>query len=200
MSTSAIATIIAAIIVIAVLAYRGWTMYGKRIRRASFGPEYDRVRQEKGSNRAADQEVLRRQKAHNKLTPVPLGPNEVQYYRTSWDHVQAGFLDSPAIALSGAEQLIGNLLGARGYPTDDRDERVALLSVEHAKTVTAYRDAVQLTERVRDNAAAVSTEDMRNALMQYRQVFDELLTDAATGTDTDAPATSELDQEREPST
>jgi hypothetical protein len=71
----------------------------------------------------------------------------VQYYRTAWDRVQGGFLDNPATALAVTEQLIGNLLGARRYPTDDRDERAALLSVEHTKALAAYRDAAQVNER-----------------------------------------------------
>jgi hypothetical protein len=182
-SIGAIATIIGTLLVIAVLAVAGRAEYKKRTMRTSFGPEYDRIVLEQGGTRAADREVLRRRRLHAELSLTPLGPDDVHYYREAWAHVQGGFLDDPATALAGAEQLIGTVLDARGYPGGDQDERLALLSVRHSGTLEAYREARRVGDQAKADPAAVSTEDLRNALMQFHQIFDGLLTDSGASAD-----------------
>src|SRR5690348_13065276 len=99
--------------------------YEKRQVRTSFGPEYARVKTEHGGTRAADRELTRRAQMHNKLRLEPISADDQDFYATSWEHVQGGFLDDPVVALSGAEQLIARVLAARGYPASDNGEQLA---------------------------------------------------------------------------
>jgi hypothetical protein len=162
--------VIIAVITIALIAYAS--------RRASgtFGPEYARVKTEHGGTRAADRELNRRTRIHDKLRLEPISADDQDSYATSWEHVQGGFLDDPAVALSGAEQLIARLLAARGYPADEQGEQLALLSVQHGGTLAGYRQAQSVSERMRIDPTRVTTEQKRTALMQYQVFFGDLLT------------------------
>ena len=61
----------------------------------------------------------------------------------------------------------------RGYPTEDFDQRVADLSVEHGHLVENYRSAHDIADRSARNAA--TTEELRRAMLLYRSLFDDLL-------------------------
>ena len=177
MITAAIIIFIAVVLVVAVVAIRGRREYTKRQIRTSFGPEYARVRSEYGGTRAADRELARRNQMHNRLRLEPISANDRDFYTSSWEHIRGGFLDDPAVALAGAEQLIARLLEARGYPTDDRGEQLALLSVQHGRALADYRQALWVSERVRTDPASMPTEVKREALMQYQTLFGDLLTE-----------------------
>jgi hypothetical protein len=176
MTIGAIITIIATVLIIAVMAIAARREYDKRQTRKSFGPEYARVKAEHGGTRAADLELSRRTRLHNRLRPEPISADDQDFYATSWEHVQGGFLDDPVVALSGAEQLIAKLLAARGYPADDQGEQLALLSVQHGRTLTGYRQAQSVSERLRTDPASVTTEEKRTALMHYQAFFGDMLT------------------------
>jgi hypothetical protein len=171
----AIITIIATVLVIAVMAYAARREYAKRQIRSSFGPEYDRVKAEHGGTRGADRELTRRAHMHNKLRLEQISADDQDFYATSWEHVHGSFLDDPAVALSSAEQLIARLLTARGYPAGDNGEHMALLSVQHGNTLVGYRQARSVSERLGSDPASVSTEEERTALMQYQALFGDLL-------------------------
>jgi hypothetical protein len=74
--------------------------------------------------------------------------------------------------------LVDRLMQARGYPTSDFEQRAADISVTHPRVVDNYRAAHQIAVRHREGQA--STEDLRNAIIYYRSLFDDLL---HTGTD-----------------
>lgn len=175
MITVAIIIFIALVLVVAVVAIRGRNEHTKRQIRASFGPEYDRVRSEYGGTRAADRELARRSQLHNRLRLEPISANDRDFYTTSWEHIRGGFLDDPSAALSGAEQLIARLLEARGYPVEDQREQLDLLSVQYGGAVADYRQALSVSERIRIGPASMPTEVKRQALMQYQTLFDSLL-------------------------
>jgi hypothetical protein len=61
----------------------------------------------------------------------------------------------------------------RGYPTEHDDQVLADLSVEHATTLNNYRAAAEISTRAASGAA--STEDLRQAMIHYRVLFQELL-------------------------
>jgi hypothetical protein len=61
----------------------------------------------------------------------------------------------------------------RGYPMTDFEQRAADISVSHPRVVDNYRAAHQIAVRHRQGQA--STEDLRNAMIYYRSLFDELL-------------------------
>jgi hypothetical protein len=68
-------------------------------------------------------------------------------------------------------------MAARGYPTDDFEQRAADVSVDHPHVVQNYREARDIS-RASDRGEA-TTEDLRQAMQNYRALFDELLGDDA---------------------
>ena len=61
----------------------------------------------------------------------------------------------------------------RGYPMSDFEQRAALISVDHPQLVENYRLAHGVV--VKDEAAQATTEDLRQAMVHYRHLFEDLL-------------------------
>lgn len=177
MSIGFIIVVIAAILIAAVLAVVVRAELIKRALRSSFGPEYDRAVVDAGGRKAAAKELARRRAEHHRLRPEPISATDREFYTTSWRHIQGGFIDNPAAALSGAEQLVTRLLDARGYPTDDEAEQLALLSVLHGNTLAEFRAAREIGRQATAAPGATSTEALRIALVKYHVLFGELLTE-----------------------
>ena len=76
-------------------------------------------------------------------------------------------------AVGEADQLVTQVMTARGYPLEDFDRRADDLSVDHPVVVQNYRTARALALRRQRNEAG--TEEMRQAVVNYRALFDELL-------------------------
>ena len=87
--------------------------------------------------------------------------------------MQARFVDDPSGALGDAHRLVQQVMGARGYPTDDFDRQADVISVDHPQLVADYRAAVRLTKDSDGDGA--STEDLREAMVHYRALFARLL-------------------------
>ena len=66
----------------------------------------------------------------------------------------------------------------RGYPTEGDDQMLADLSVEHGNVLDNYRAAYLISQRAADGMA--STEDLRQAMIHYRALFQDLLGTEAT--------------------
>jgi hypothetical protein len=62
---------------------------------------------------------------------------------------------------------------ARGYPIGEFDQRAADLSVDYPVIVDNYRAAHEIA--LRHSAGGASTEDLRQAMVHYRLLFQELL-------------------------
>jgi hypothetical protein len=62
---------------------------------------------------------------------------------------------------------------ARGYPMSDFDHRAEDLSVDHPQVVQNFRKAHAIAQRHERGQAG--TEDLRQGLVYYRNLFDELL-------------------------
>ena len=75
--------------------------------------------------------------------------------------------------MSRGDELVDEVMRTRGYPITDFDRQVADLSVDHPRVVDNYRKARELASRHRRGAA--STEDLRQAMVLYRELFDDLL-------------------------
>ena len=70
-----------------------------------------------------------------------------------------------------------HVLRARGYPTDNFDDRLGALSAAYPVAIGSYRSACEIMSRQgREN---LTTEDMRMAMVQYRRLFEELFKDTA---------------------
>ena len=172
---SPIAVIILIIVIIVVIGAIAFGVRAARRRQLQnkFGPEYDRVVADAGSRADAEKELRERERRHAELELRPLSPESQARYSAAWEETQIQFVDSPEQAVNTADDLVGRLMAERGYPTGDFDERVANLSVEHARTLGHYRDAHEITKRNQNGQAG--TEDLRQALMHYRALFADLL-------------------------
>jgi hypothetical protein len=87
--------------------------------------------------------------------------------------VQARFVDEPADAIADAELLVGEVMEARGYPAAGYERRISYLSVNHPRALQSYRAALGVTQQ--DGHREVTTEDLRQAMTHYRDLFNDLL-------------------------
>lgn len=168
--------VIAAVVVIALIAIAGW-FYSRQRRskqlRQRFGPEYDRVVREQGDPRKAEGVLEFRAKRRESFKIRPLERTQRAAFADRWTAVQSRFVDDPKGAVTEADQLINEVMAARGYPTSDFDQRSADLSVDHPRVVENYR--VAHTIALRHERGDASTEDLRKAMVHYRSLFEELL-------------------------
>jgi len=140
-----------------------------------FGPEYSRTVGEVGSQRRAERELVKRQERVEALEIRPLLADQRNVFTQQWRNVQTMFVDDPVSAVTRADALVEEVMKTRGYPIADFDQRAADLSVHHSRVVQNYRAAREIAERRRRNAA--STEDLRKAMVYYRELFEDLLED-----------------------
>jgi hypothetical protein len=160
------------IVVVAAGVLVGMAMRRRELQRR-FGPEYDRTVEESESRLAADRELINREKRHGQLALREIEPAARQRYAEQWRAVQAQFIDDPAGAVVAGDELVTRLVSDRGYPTEDYDEQLSVLSVEHARTLGSYRDAHGIYLKSQDGEA--TTEDLRQALVHYRAIFADIL-------------------------
>jgi len=186
MSTGAIVAIIVVVLVVAAALAVLAAANRRRRLRERFGPEYDRAVSEHDSKRQAEAELTERERRVSGLNIRPLNPTARARYSSEWTAVQEQFVDAPQAAVAGAHTLIVAVMKDRGYPTEDHDQAVADLSVEHASTLDRYRAAHAVSERAA--AGSASTEDLRQAMVDYRSLFAELLGEPATETADGDPA------------
>jgi FtsZ-interacting cell division protein ZipA len=167
--------VIAAVAVIVVLAVMWSAARSKRSRalKDTFGREYDRTVDNTGDRRAAEKELLERQKQHDELELKPLSPESRDRYARRWQSTQTRFVDDPKGAVAEADTLVQDVMQERGYPTKDFDRRVADISVDHPDLVEKYRTAHGIA--LASERGEASTEDMRHSVRHYRALFAELL-------------------------
>ncbi|MDX2297361.1 MULTISPECIES: hypothetical protein [Streptomyces] len=179
MSTGTLLAIIIPIAVVIVLATVAIVLDRRRRRRLRerFGSEYDRTVEEAGGRRAAEHELERREKRHDSLDVRPLDPGLADRYAREWSGVQEQFVDRPEAAVHDADRLVTALMRERGYPTDDFEQRARDLSVEHGRTLEHYRAAHEVDRLSSEHRA--TTEQLRGAMIHYRVLFDELLSDGS---------------------
>jgi hypothetical protein len=167
----------AAIVVAAIAAIAVAWLISERQRRARlkqrFGPEYDRTVQQTGNPRQAEAALQARAQRVKSLHIRPLPPGDAERFAERWRLTQATFVDAPQAAVSEADGLVSEVMRARGYPLGDFDQRADDISVDHPHVVSNYRAARDIAQR--DARGEASTEDLRQALVHYRALFDELL-------------------------
>ena len=174
MNDQVIWLIAAAVVVVAIaaIAFAAQRMRSRRLR-THFGPEYDHAVEGFGQRRAAERALVERARRVDKLEIRPLPPLRRDELLACWQAVQARFVDDPDGAVRDAHALLATVLREQGYPTGRFDEEVELLSVHHPAAVQHYRAAHRLAD---DRARGRSmTEDLRQAMIHYRALFDDLL-------------------------
>jgi hypothetical protein len=167
--------VVIAIVVVAVIALVAVGASKRRtaMLRDRFGPEYDRAVENRDDRRAAEADLRAREKQRAQFDVKPLPESTRLRFADEWRDVQEHFVDQPAQAATAADTLVTRVMEARGYPMKDFDAQAELVSVDHPDTVENYRIAHAL--RQRSETQQVSTEDLREALLRYRSLFDELL-------------------------
>jgi hypothetical protein len=175
MTTVQIIILVIVLVVFAALVAGAVVAMRRRALRRRFGPEYDRLVAGQDSRAAAERELRERERRHAQLELKPLPAPARAKYAAEWARVQTRFVDEPGEAVRAGDELVTRLLRDIGYPTDDYDERLATLSVDHARLLDRYREAHDLS--VRNDEGKASTEQLRQALVDYRALFGELLGD-----------------------
>jgi hypothetical protein len=144
----------------------------KRLRER-FGPEYERAINEMGDKRQAEDELDARLAHVNTLKIRPLTAEEVNRYALEWQKTQTEFVDEPLTALQKADRLIREVMKTRGYPVEDFEQRAADISVDYPELVTDYRGLHLIAIKEKDEE--VSTEEMRQAMVHGRALFENLI-------------------------
>jgi hypothetical protein len=138
-----------------------------------FGDEYDRTVNVIGNQRKAEQELASREKRVQQFEIHPLTAEQTGRFTEAWRNVQARFVDQPSQAVREADDLVKEVMGVRGYPITDFEQRAADISVHHPKVVGNYRIARDIADKNRKGQA--TTEDLRQAVVAYRELFVDLL-------------------------
>jgi hypothetical protein len=155
--------------------------------RTKFGPEYDRVVLEHGSERKAESILADRETRVRKLELRELGAAQRDRYLTDWNTVQSRFVDHPRGAVIEADELVTSLLRARGYPVSGFEQGAEDISVDYPWMTESYRSAHAVASLSARGEA--STEELRTAMIHYRALFDELAkADSTTVVSRPAPA------------
>ena len=169
----AIATFVVGLIIAVIAA---WVSHRKRrterLRTQFGGSEYDRAVKEDG-RRLAEAGLKERTTRVESLNIRPLAQGDRSRFVESWRRVEARFVDGPGGAVTEADQLLGDVMSTRGYPVSDFEQRAADISVDHPLVLENYRTAHDIALRQRKGQA--NTEDLRQAMIHYRTLFEELV-------------------------
>jgi hypothetical protein len=183
-----IAVIVVAVLIIGgALAAYGMSRFARRRLRERYGPEYDRAVADGGSHVKAAAELASRERRVRGLDLRALTEAERASYHEQWFQAQERFVEGPGAAVARAHQLVLSVVGDRGYPDDGDEQLLADLSVDHPGGLAGFRSARELS----DHGGAASTEDLRQAMIGYRAMFDDLVgwtNGASNGGTTAAPA------------
>jgi hypothetical protein len=179
---------ILALIVVAALVL--WFLYRSRrtaALRERFGKdEYDRTVTAAGGRGKAESVLLEREKKVAALDIRPLKPEDRQRLTGEWHAAKAQFVDDPAAAVMAADRAIGGVMGARGYPVADFDARYESLTVDHGEVARHYRAGHDIA--VKQEAGQATTEDLRQAMIHYEALFDDLASEEQAGPPREAAA------------
>lgn len=159
--------------------------------RQRFGPEYERAVAERGNRVKAERELADIAEKRDRLDVRPLSAESRARHAARWERVQAAFVDQPHRAVREADALIAEVMHERGYPVDDMHERTSLVSIDHPDVVQHYRAAYEVTSR----GGGATTEDLRQAFVHYRALFDRMLVDDV-GPGAEPPAGAETTELR----
>lgn len=176
MDNTVVAIVVVVLVVLALAGFAAWA-YMRRQRserlRERFGPEYERAVREYGDEKLAEERLRERQErvAALELRAVPAADR--MRYAAAWREAQARFVDDPPAAIADANELIKGVMQARGYPMAHFDQRAEDISVHYPEVVQHYRAARGIADRSQRGQAG--TEELRQAMVHYRALFQELL-------------------------
>lgn len=166
--------IIAAVVVVLGLLAFWWSRRQRtRLLKERFGPEYDAAVEQSGDRKQAESDLRERVDRVRKLELRDLTSTERNRFAASWDGVQAQFVDNPREAVWSADDLVTEVMAARGYPIADFEQQSEDVSVDHPGVIENYRAGHAVYESSRNGNE--DTEQLREGFVHYRELFDELL-------------------------
>jgi hypothetical protein len=176
-----VAVIVVLLVIVGLLVAR---QQRSRHLKENFGPEYNRVVAERGDQRSAERELADRRKRVDEFEIKPLASAARERYSKRWKAAQRRFVDQPGAAVGEAHELVRQVMHDRGYPVDeDFEQRAADISVDHPDVVENYRAAHSISVRAQNGKA--STEQLRQSMVHFRALFDDLLGSGGTAPESD---------------
>jgi hypothetical protein len=172
-----LALVVVVVVLVLAVAVAIWAIAQRRTRseelRAQFGPEYERTVNDYGTRTQAEKELTERKERVEQLNIRALSPAQSTSYAGQWHEVQAQFVDDPEQAIAEADRLVIEVMQTRGYPMVEFEQRAADVSVDHPQVVEHYRAAHTIAGR--SARGETETEDLRQAMVHYRALFDDLI-------------------------
>ncbi len=138
-----------------------------------YGSDYGHAVKSMGSQTKAQKEMDDRKERVDSLDIRSLSLPEREKYLSEWKAVQAKFIDQPGPATVEADHLIMEVMQLRNYPVADFDQRAADISINYPDLVSNYRRARAIA--IKNEQHKADTEELRQALVHYRALFNELL-------------------------
>jgi hypothetical protein len=189
MSTGLIIVIvIVVVLVVAALVVLPGRMRSRRLR-TRFGPEYDRVVADSDDPKAGERELAERESRHSKYELRELSPAARQEYLGRWSVIQERFVDEPAESVDAADHLVAEVMADMGYPAEGFEQQAEDLSVRYSENVALYRRAHELVT----TGDSAGTDNLRKALLDYRELVRSLLGEAETETKTETDTRAETE-------
>lgn len=162
-----------AVLVVVGLIARGMRRSRTESLRERFGSEYNHAVANIGSRTRAEQELIARTEEAKSYDIRALNATEVERFRSEWNRIELRFLERPTTAVVEADELVAEIMRTRGYPMGDFEKHAATLSVTHPRVIEHYRAGHNAIDANRDGKS--STEELRQAMLHYRELIDELL-------------------------
>ncbi|MEV1295458.1 hypothetical protein [Pseudonocardia sp. NPDC049635] len=141
--------------------------------RRHFGPEYDHVVDLSGGRAQGEAELQRRLSRRRELDVRELDADEREQFAAQFQQAQNSFVETPRTGLRDTDLLVQQVMRSRGFPVEHFSEREAMVSVDHPDLVGHYRAAHAIA--VADSQEEADTEQLRQAMVDYRYLFDELI-------------------------
>jgi hypothetical protein len=174
LTSGQIAIIVACVLVLGgVLVFILQRRHTARLRARFGNTEYENALAQGGDRRRAEARLDERAKRVESFHLRELSAPDRARFVAAWEQVQTRFVDAPAGAVAEADQLLGDVMAARGYPVGDFEQRAADISVDHPVVIQNYRAAHAIA--VSHASGQASTEDLRRAMIHYRILFEDLV-------------------------
>jgi hypothetical protein len=180
LTTTDLVLIVAFVVVLVIVAATVRLLRKRRTERLrnKFGDaEYARAIEIDGGRRHAEATLEGRAQRVEAFHLRPLEAGDRARFVESWRAVQSRVVDGPADAVTEADRLLGDVMSTRGYPVSDFEQRSADISVDHPLVLENYRKAHEIA--LRQSRGQANTEELRQAMVHYRSLFEELIGEPA---------------------
>jgi hypothetical protein len=108
-----------------------------------------------------------------RLAIQPLSEQDRERFLGEWKLCQSHFVDDPVRAVYQADRLVTDIMRTRGFSTHDSKARFDDLSSAYPRVANNSREASAILARYRRGHS--STEDLRRAMVHYRELIDEMI-------------------------